>query len=97
MAAELPYAISKGAIHQMTRSLADARGRPGHHRQHREPGPDRHRMGVAPSSPREVGRRCPRGRWGTPDEAAAVVAWLVSDDAASVTGQVIDAEGGFRR
>ena len=39
----------------------------------------------------------PRGRWNTPDEAAAVVAWLTGPDARSVTGQTIDAEGGFRR
>lgn len=30
-------------------------------------------------------------------EAAAVVAWLTGPDARSVTGQTIDAEGGFRR
>jgi 3-oxoacyl-[acyl-carrier protein] reductase len=39
----------------------------------------------------------PRRRWTTPDEVAAVVGWLVSDGAATVTGQVIDAESGFRR
>jgi len=39
----------------------------------------------------------PGSRWTTPDEIAAVVGWLVSEDAAIVTGQVIDAERGFRR
>jgi 3-oxoacyl-[acyl-carrier protein] reductase len=39
----------------------------------------------------------PRGRWNTAAEAAAVVAWLAGPDARSVTGQTIDAEGGFRR
>jgi 3-oxoacyl-[acyl-carrier protein] reductase len=39
---------------------------------------------------------CPSGQWNTPDEIAAVVAWLVSDDAATLTGDVIDAEAGFR-
>ena len=39
----------------------------------------------------------PLGRWGEPDDAARLVAWLVSDDARWVTGQVIDSEGGFRR
>ena len=34
--------------------------------------------------------------WGA-DPLAAVVAWLVSDDAVLVTGDVIDAEAGFRR
>jgi len=44
-----------------------------------------------------VARAMPCGRWNTPDEAASVVALLLSDDAATITGQVIDAEGGFPR
>lgn len=46
-------------------------------------------VGSAPSMP--------LGRWGDPDDAARLVAWLCSDDAAWITGQVIDSEGGFRR
>jgi NAD(P)-dependent dehydrogenase (short-subunit alcohol dehydrogenase family) len=37
------------------------------------------------------------GRWGQPDDIAKIVNWLVSPDAGWITGQVIDAEGGFRR
>ena len=96
MADELPYAISKGAIHQMTRSLADAVAERGITVNTVNPGPTDTGWASADLAA-EVGRALPRGRWGTPDEAAAVVAWLVSDDAASVTGQVIDAEAGFRR
>ena len=96
MAAELPYAISKGAIHQMTWSLADAVADRGITVNAVNPGPTETGWASAELAA-DVGRSLPRGRWGTPDEAAAVVAWLVSDDAASVTGQVIDAEGGFRR
>ena len=47
--------------------------------------------------PREVAELMPRGRWGTPDDAARLIAWLCSDDADWITGQVIDSEGGFRR
>jgi 3-oxoacyl-[acyl-carrier protein] reductase len=36
-------------------------------------------------------------RWGEPADIAAAVAWLVSPDAAFVTGQVIPVNGGFRR
>lgn len=36
------------------------------------------------------------GRWGTPDDIAAAVQWLVSPRAAFVTGQVINVNGGFR-
>ncbi len=37
------------------------------------------------------------GRWGTPVDIAAAVHWLVSPDAAFVTGQVVNVNGGFRR
>ena len=36
-------------------------------------------------------------RWGEPADIAAAVAWIVSADAAFVTGQVIPINGGFRR
>jgi 3-oxoacyl-[acyl-carrier protein] reductase len=39
----------------------------------------------------------PLGRWGNPNDAARLIAWLCSDEAAWITGQVIDSEGGFRR
>ena len=96
MVSELPYAISKGAIHQMTATLADALADRGITVNAVNPGPTD--TGWASAELTEsVGRALPRRRWNTPDEAAAVVAWLVSDDAATVTGQVINAEGGFRR
>ncbi len=96
MAAELPYAISKGAVHQMTASLADALADRAITVNAINPGPVD--TGWASAELREqLGRRFPSGRWGRPDDIAAVVAWLVSRDAAWVTGQVIDAEGGFRR
>jgi 3-oxoacyl-[acyl-carrier protein] reductase len=36
------------------------------------------------------------GRFADPDEIAAVVEFLSSDDAGYVTGEVIDVTGGFR-
>jgi 3-oxoacyl-[acyl-carrier protein] reductase len=96
MAGEIPYAVSKGAIHQMTLTLADAVADRGITVNAVNPGPTD--TGWATDEIRaRVGRAQPAGRWGTPDDAAAVVAWLASDDAAWVTGQVINAEGGFRR
>jgi 3-oxoacyl-[acyl-carrier protein] reductase len=36
-------------------------------------------------------------RWGTPEDVAGVVRWLVSPAADFVTGQVVPVNGGFRR
>src|SRR5947208_3637134 len=36
----------------------------------------------------------PQHRWGTPADAARLIAWLVSDEAAWITGQVINSDGG---
>jgi 3-oxoacyl-[acyl-carrier protein] reductase len=93
---ELPYAISKGAIHQMTLSLADALADRGITLNTVNPGPTDTGW-ASPELTQRALRSLPRGRWNSPDDIAAVIAWLVSDDAATLTGSVIDAEGGFRR
>ncbi len=96
MADELPYAISKGAVHQMTRSLADALAARAITVNAINPGPVD--TGWPSDELREALRdRFPSGRWGRPEDIAGVVAWLLSADSGWVTGQVIDAEGGFRR
>jgi 3-oxoacyl-[acyl-carrier protein] reductase len=43
-----------------------------------------------------ITERIPLGRTGTPEDIAGLVAYLLSDDAAYVTGQVIHADGGAR-
>ena len=96
MSAELPYAISKGAVQQMTLSLADELIDAGITVNCVNPGPTD--TGWASATIQDlVVRAMPRRRWNTVAEAAAVVAWLTGPDARSVTGQTIDAEGGFRR
>ena len=52
---------------------------------------------AGPDLARRVGQALPAGRWGRPEDAARLVRWLATDDAAWITGQVINSEGGFRR
>ena len=42
----------------------------------------------------ELAAEIPVGRLGRPEEIAALVAWLLSDDAAYVTGATLLADGG---
>lgn len=44
---------------------------------------------------RLVARRIPLGRLGSPDDIAAAVAWLSSDDASYVTGHTLVVDGGW--
>jgi 3-oxoacyl-[acyl-carrier protein] reductase len=93
MAREVAYAVSKGALHQATATLADELADRGITVNTVNPGP----TDTGWLAGREPGRSMPFGRWGAPDDAARLVAWLCSDDAGWVTGQVINSEGGFRR
>jgi 3-oxoacyl-[acyl-carrier protein] reductase len=94
MPSELPYVASKGALHQLTASLAA-------HLMPRaitvnciDPGPND--TGYADASTRAaVTARMPGGRWGTPLDTARLIAWLVSDEAGWVTGQIIASDGGW--
>jgi 3-oxoacyl-[acyl-carrier protein] reductase len=96
MSGEIPYALSKGAIQQVTRTLADALADRGITVNAVNPGPVD--TGWADEAlTRSVGRALPAGRWGRPDDVARLVRWLASDDSAWITGQTIDSEGGFRR
>jgi 3-oxoacyl-[acyl-carrier protein] reductase len=96
MPEELAYATSKGALVEVTASLADELADRGITVNTVNPGPTDTAY-VDEATRQRVAGRFPAGRWGTPDDAARLVAWLCTDDAAWVTGQVINSEGGFRR
>lgn len=90
---ELSYIASKGAIHQLTRSLA-AHLAPRHITVNTV-NPGATDTGYAtPDLYSAVLKHSPQGRWGQPDDAARLIAWLVSDDARWITGEVINSTGG---
>jgi 3-oxoacyl-[acyl-carrier protein] reductase len=96
MPGELAYTASKGALETFTRQLA---AEIAHLRVTvNAVGPGPNDTGWIDDQLRaELEPRFPMGRVGAPEDAARVVAWLCSDAAGWVTGQVIHAEGGFVR
>jgi 3-oxoacyl-[acyl-carrier protein] reductase len=94
MTREVAYAVSKGALHQATKTLADELIDQGITVNAVNPGPTDTGWEISGRDPRPS---MPLGRWGEPDDAARLIAWLCSDEAGWITGQVIDSEGGFRR
>jgi NAD(P)-dependent dehydrogenase (short-subunit alcohol dehydrogenase family) len=90
-----PYSAAKAAVLCLTKTLAA------------EFGPDGIRVNaVAPGivdTPfldgvpgiRDRGRELPLGRIGRPEEVASVVAFLLSADAAYLTGEIVDVNGGL--
>ena len=90
----LAYAASKGAISAFTTSLAAELA------SHRitvnaiDPGPTD--SGMEEFVQDFLRPKFPTGRIGTPEDAARLVSFLVSDEAEWITGQIIHSDGGFR-
>jgi 3-oxoacyl-[acyl-carrier protein] reductase len=92
-----PYDVTKGAIDAMTRAMAidlaeynvrvNAIG-PGATRTQRTP-PDEHPL------IREMSGNIPLGRFGLVSEISSVVAFLASEEAGYITGQIIYVDGGI--
>ena len=93
---EGPYAGAKAALHQLTRTIATEYGPSGVRCNGVAPGVI-HTWFVDTKAPQllEEADRTPVRRLGTPDDIAAVVAWLVSDESSFVTGETVNASGGW--
>jgi 3-oxoacyl-[acyl-carrier protein] reductase len=91
------FAATKGAVMAFSRSLAKSLA-PQVRVNCVAPGWIRTAWGEAASDAwqKRAVRESMLGRWGTPADIAAAVHWLVSPQAAFVTGQVLPVNGGFR-
>jgi NAD(P)-dependent dehydrogenase (short-subunit alcohol dehydrogenase family) len=91
------YAGSKAAIDTLTIGLAKELGKQGVRVNAVRPGlieTDIHASGGQPDRAARIGATTPLGRAGRPEEVAAAVVWLLSDDSSYSTGAILDVSGG---
>lgn len=92
------YSMSKGGISQLTKSMAVALAPQGIRVNAVGPGtietPLIKSVVKDKAFRAKVLSRTPIGRFGQPEEIAAIVAWLASDEASYVTGTTVFADGG---
>ena len=90
MPREVGYAVSKGAEQQATATLAAELMPRGITVNCVNPGPTDTGWDIG-----DAAGAMPRGRWGRPSDAARIVAWLCTSESDWITGQTINADGGF--
>ncbi len=88
------YVAAKAALIGLTKSLARELGPAGIRVNAVAPGPTDTRILTDEERTPEFARRLPLGRLGRPDEVAATVAFLCSDEGSWYTGQVLSPNGG---
>jgi len=92
---QVNYAAAKGALNSATKSLALEVANRGITVNAVAPGIIASAMGEKAFDANAIERLVPMKRAGRPDEVAALVGYLVSDDAAYLTGQIISLNGGM--
>ncbi len=94
---EVHYSTAKAALIGMTKALAKEVGPSGIRVNCVSPGAIETDMmaGFSAEDKQAIAEETPLGRLGKPEEIAAAVAFLASDDAAFITGQVLAPNGGM--
>ncbi|MFE4412206.1 SDR family NAD(P)-dependent oxidoreductase [Streptomyces sp. NPDC056821] len=88
----VPYAATKGAMVTLARALSNEVASEGIRVNSVSPGVVE--TGMVTAEDQELGAHSPLGRTGRPEEIAAAVSWLISSEAAYVTGSDIVVSGG---
>lgn len=92
---QVNYAAAKGALHSATKALALEIGKRGITVNSVAPGIIETAMSKSSFDAAAIARMVPLGRSGKPSEVAELVGFLVSENAAYITGQTVSINGGM--
>ena len=96
MPGEIAYSASKGALADLTMTISDQLADRNIGVNAVNPGPVD--TGYLTEEMRnQLKAMFPLKRFGQPEDPARLIAWLLTEDAAWITGQIINSEGGFKR